>query len=50
MGKTFKEEFEPRDRKRNKDDWRADRKAARTRKAVARGEYVGKRVERAKEF
>lgn len=50
MGKTLKDDFEPRDRKRNRDDWRAERKAARKRKAVTRGEYVGKRVERAKEF
>ena len=50
MGKTFDKEHDPRDRKRRRNDWRAARKAARKVKGVARGDYAGKRVERAKSF
>ena len=49
MSRKF-EKIETRDPKRAKDDWRADRKSARKRKAMARGEFIGKRAERAKSF
>lgn len=39
-----------RDRKRGKDSLSAQRREARRDKAIARGEYVGKRVERARKF
>lgn len=43
------EAAESRDRKRNK-EWRAEREKARREKAVARGEFAGRRIERAKKF
>lgn len=45
MGKTFKDS---REEKRN--DWKRERQERRKAKKVKRGEYMGKRVERAKEF
>ena len=50
MKREVKTETETRDRKRIKNDWRAERQAARKDKGVRRGEFAGKRIERAKEF
>lgn len=49
MGKTYKDERnreEPASR--DNDGWKAERKAARTRKKMSRGEWTGKRNERAR--
>ncbi len=52
MGKTFKDSPTDRGREepteRDNGDWKAERKAARTRKKIRRGEFVGMRSERAR--
>lgn len=48
MGKTFKDRKRQEDREAERHGWKADRQAARRDKAIQRGAYVSRRVERAK--
>lgn len=48
MGKTYKDSNDSqRDKTRDRAGWKADRKAARERKALARGEFVRGKLHRA---
>jgi hypothetical protein len=48
MGKTYKDRREQMEGKAKFRGWKAERQAARRDKRIKRGEFVGRRVERAK--